>query len=78
MRKYSIFGIKITGPWPLDPLVICLAKSNSNCIHKTKEKCVWGGEKSIISVKQQLAKYWGGGCRPCRPVIYALGFENHI
>ena len=33
MRKYSIFGIKIIGPWPLDPLVICLVKTNPNCIH---------------------------------------------
>jgi len=59
MRKYSILGIKIIGPWPLDPLVICLAKFNSKCIHKGKEKIVWGGEKSIISVKQRLAKLLG-------------------
>ena len=48
MRKYSILGIKIIGPWPLDPL--CHAKINSNCIHKGKEKFVCGGEKSVISV----------------------------
>jgi len=35
--------------------VICLAKINSNCIHKGKEEIVWGGEMSIISVKQRLA-----------------------
>jgi len=52
-------GINIIGPWPLDPLVICLAKINSNYIHKGKEKFVWGGEKSIISVKQRLAKLLG-------------------
>ena len=44
-----MLGIKIIGPWPLDPLVICQAKINSNCIHKGKEKIVWGGEKSVIS-----------------------------
>jgi len=33
-----------------DPLVICHAKINTNCIQKGKEKCVWGGKKSIISV----------------------------
>jgi len=49
-RKYSVLGIKIIGPWPLDPLVICHAKINSNCIHKGKEKFVWGGEKSVIYV----------------------------
>ena len=59
MRKYSILGIKIKGSWPLDPLVICLAKINSNCIHKGKEKCVWGGEKSVISVREPLAKLLG-------------------
>ena len=36
MRKYSVLGIKIIGLWPLDPLVICYAKINSNCIHKGK------------------------------------------
>ena len=50
MRKYSVLGIKVIGPWPLDPLVICHAKVNSNCIHKGKEKIVWGGEMSVISV----------------------------
>jgi len=50
MRKYSILGIKIIGPWPFDPLVICHAKINSNWIYKGKEKFVWGGEKSVISV----------------------------
>ena len=30
---------------PLDPLVICHAKSNSNCIHKGKEKLGWGRRK---------------------------------
>ena len=40
----EFLGIKIIGPWPLDPLGICLAKINSNCIHKGKEKFVWGGE----------------------------------
>jgi len=40
MRKYSVLGIKVIGPWPLDPLVICHAKVNSNCIHKGKEKSV--------------------------------------
>jgi len=49
IRKYSILGIK-SGPWPLHPLVIYHAKINSNCIHKGKEKFVWGGEKSVISV----------------------------
>jgi len=49
-KKYSILGIKIIGPWLLDPLVICHAKINSNCIHKDKEKFVWGGKKSVISV----------------------------
>jgi len=49
-RKYSILGIKIISPWPFDPLVICRAEINSNCIHKGKEIFVWGGEKSVISV----------------------------
>jgi len=50
MRKYSILGLKIIGPYPLDRLVICHAKINSNCIHKDKEKFVLGGKKSVISV----------------------------
>ena len=54
-RKYSILGIKIIGSWPLDSLVICPAKMNSNCLHKGKEKIVCGGEKSNISVKHRLA-----------------------
>ena len=37
MRIYSILGIKIIGPWPIDPLVICHAKIISNWIHKGKE-----------------------------------------
>jgi len=41
MRKFRVLGIKI--------IVICHAKINSNCIHKGKEKFVWGGEKTIIS-----------------------------
>ena len=45
MRKYSVLGIKIIGPWPLDPLVICHAKIISNCIHKGKEKFVLGRRK---------------------------------
>ena len=60
-------GIKIIGPWPLDPLVICLAKINSNFIYKHKEKIVWGGEKSIISVKQRLAKLLGRRPPPLPP-----------
>jgi len=67
VRKYSILCIKIIGPWPLDPLVICLAKINSNCIHEGKEKFVWGGEKSIISVKQRLAKLLGRRPPPLPP-----------
>ena len=43
-RKCSVLGIKIISPWPIDPLVICHAKINSNCFHKGKEKFVWGGE----------------------------------
>jgi len=50
MRKYSILGIQIIGPWPLDPLVICHVTINSKCIHKGNENFVWGGETSIISV----------------------------
>jgi len=42
MRKYSILGIKIIGLWPHDPLVICHANINSNCIHKYKEKMCLG------------------------------------
>jgi len=34
-------GIKI--------IVICHAKINSNCIHISEEKFVWGGEKPVIS-----------------------------
>jgi len=49
MRKYRVLCIKIIGPWPLDPLVICHAKINSNCIHKGKEKFFWCGKKSVIS-----------------------------
>jgi len=31
MRKLSIWGIQFIGPRPLDTLVICHAKINSNC-----------------------------------------------
>ena len=49
ISKISILGIQIIGPWPLDLLVICHAKINSECILKSKEKFL-GGEKSVISV----------------------------
>ena len=62
-----MLGIKIIGPWPLDPRVICLAKINSNCICKGKEKYVWGGEMSVISVKQRLAKLLGRRPPPLPP-----------
>ena len=45
MRKYSVLGIQIIGPWPVDPLVICHAKINSNCIHKGKKKICLGRRK---------------------------------
>jgi len=67
MRKYGILGIKIIGPWPLDPLVICLVKITSNCIYKGKENFVRGGEKYIISVKQRLAKLLGRRPPPLPP-----------
>ena len=73
-KKGNIAGIKIIGLWPLDPLVICHAKINSNCIHKGKEKFVWGGEKSVISVYQRLAKLLGRRPPPLPPVIYAPGY----
>ena len=67
MRNYSILVIKIIGPWPLDPLMICLAKINLNFIYIHKEKIVWGGEKSIIFVKQRLAKLLGRRPPPLPP-----------
>jgi len=45
MRKYSILGIKIIGPWPLDPLVICHAKINHIAFIKAK-KNLFGAAKS--------------------------------
>jgi len=45
MRKYSILGIKSSVRGPLDPLVICHAKINLNCIRKGKEKFVLGRRK---------------------------------
>ena len=61
------FGHKKIGPWPLDPLVICLVKITSNCIDKGKENFVRGGEKYIISVKQRLAKLLGRRSPPLPP-----------
>jgi len=38
LRKYSIWGIKIIGPWRLDPLVICHAKKTQITFTKAKKK----------------------------------------
>jgi len=79
MRKYSILGIKIIGLWPQDPLVICHANINSNCIHKGKEKICLGRRNVrhfCITMTSQIigaataapaARY----LRPCIGIWYA-------
>jgi len=46
MRKLSIWGIKIIGPRPLNPLVVCHAKINSNC-NKLTSTILKGRTKKI-------------------------------
>jgi len=77
MTKNSILGIKIIGPWPLDPLVICLANINSNCIQKGKEKICLGRRNArhfCITTTSQI--FGAAAAAPAAPLSTPLFKDN--
>jgi len=78
MRKYSIFGIKIIGPWPLDPLVICHAKIYLYKLHSYRQRKNCLGRRSHFCITKTSQIIGAATAAPAAPLSTPLNWLSGI